>query len=183
MSHHSITPDELNKCANNILNLPQEELDKLIQGHTENTKSVDFGRVIVLVKGCSGAGKSTFADYLRYIHTFGNSNSTVVICEADNEMYENGEYVFKPEKLGMAHTKCREKFEKALEDNTNLVILSNTSTTDREIRPYLFLASKFNYTVFTVVLENRAGTQNQHNVPQETLDRQAKNIRESLKLI
>lgn len=144
---------------------------------------INFQKVCIICRGVSGSSKSTFAEYLKYIHMFGNQNGSSVICEADEFMMENGEYVFKPEKLGMAHNKCREKFEKALEDSTNLVILSNTSTTDRELRPYLFLASKFDYTVFTVVLENRAGTQNQHNVPQEVLDRQAKNIYNSLKLL
>ena len=39
------------------------------------------------------------------------------------------------------------------------------------MKPYFNLAKKYGYKVFTIVVENRHGGQNQHNVPQEVIDR------------
>jgi len=144
---------------------------------------IDFNKVVVLTRSASGAGKSTFAEYLKYIHTFGNPRSCVVICEADSEMYENGEYVFRPEKLAMAHNKCREKFEKALEGGANLVICSNTNTRDSDVNIYKNLADKYGYTTFVVILENRNNTTDSHNVPVVTKEKQAAQLKNSIKLI
>lgn len=143
---------------------------------------IDFNKVCVIARGTSGSTKSTFAEYLQYIHTFGNPNGSTVICEADSFMYEGDEYVFKPEKLGMAHNKCREKFEKALEGDANLVICSNTNTREFDVNTYKDLADKYGYTTFVVVLENR-GTTDIHNVPIETKQKQAAQLKNSIKLI
>jgi predicted kinase len=39
-----------------------------------------------------------------------------------------------------------------------------------ELKPYVDLAEKYGYTVFTIVTENRHGGVNVHNVPEEVLD-------------
>lgn len=144
---------------------------------------IDFNKICLIFRSASGAGKSTFADYLKYIHTFGNPSSSVVICEADDAMYEGGEYVFKPEKLGMAHNKCRDKFENAMKDGANLVICSNTNTRDSDVNTYKDLADKYGYTTFVVVLENRNNTKDIHGLGMETLKIQANRLKNSIKLI
>jgi len=49
------------------------------------------------------------------------------------------------------------------------IVVANTTTTERELQPYMDLARRFNYKVFSVVVENRHGGVNIHNVPEETL--------------
>jgi NEDD4-binding protein 2 len=51
------------------------------------------------------------------------------------------------------------------------IVIANTSTTEKEMKPYLDLAKEFGYRVFSVVVENRHGGINVHNVPEETLEK------------
>ena len=66
---------------------------------------------------------------------------------------------------------------------TEKVVVSNTFTTEREMKPYLNLAEKYGYTVFTVIVENRHGNKDVHNVPEETRQKQAERLYKSIKLI
>jgi hypothetical protein len=50
------------------------------------------------------------------------------------------------------------------------IAVSNTFTQEWEIKPYVDLAEKYGYTVFTIIVENRHGGVNVHNVPEETLN-------------
>jgi predicted kinase len=136
-------------------------------------------KTVVILRGTSGSGKSTFADYLAGLsHLQG-----ATICCADDYMLENGEYKFSVDKLDMAHTKCKKKFLSALIHDIPLVIVANTNTRLNEIQFYLDVAKIHGYTVFSLVVENRADTQSVHNVPQQTLERQCENLRQNLKLI
>ena len=50
------------------------------------------------------------------------------------------------------------------------IAVSNTFTQEWEMKPYVELAEKYGYTVFTIIVENRHGGVNTHNVPEETLN-------------
>ena len=52
-----------------------------------------------------------------------------------------------------------------------LIIVANTLTSEREMKPYEDLARQFGYMVHTVILENRHGGVNTHNVPEESLEK------------
>ena len=54
------------------------------------------------------------------------------------------------------------------------ICVANTSTTEREMRPYRRLAQKYGYKVFSVIVENCHGGVNVHDVPAETLDKMTK---------
>ena len=51
------------------------------------------------------------------------------------------------------------------------------------MKPYLDLAEKYGYTVFTVIVEKRHENKDVHNVPQETRQKQAERLYKSIKLI
>lgn len=51
------------------------------------------------------------------------------------------------------------------------IAVSNTFTQEWEMEPYMELAKKYGYTVFTIIVENRHGGVNQHNVPDEVLNK------------
>ena len=137
-------------------------------------------KVAIILRGVSGSGKSSFADFLgNYLW----NSLTVCICSADDyHLDKNGVYRFDLSKMGEAHVWCREKFERCLSDNFDVVILSNTNTSEKEIQPYLDLAAKYNYKVISLVVENRHGGKNIHNVPEETLQKQQQRLKSSIKL-
>ena len=95
---------------------------------------------------------------------------------------DNGNYNFDASKLKQAHDWCRFQVEETMKDADDIVV-SNTFTTEWEMKPYLDLAEKYGYTVFTVVVENRHGNKDIHNVPEETRQKQAKRLSKSIKLI
>jgi hypothetical protein len=49
------------------------------------------------------------------------------------------------------------------------VIVSNTSTTEKEMKPYLDMAGIYGYDVVSLVVENRHGNPSIHGVPEETM--------------
>ena len=128
-----------------------------------------MGKVLILLRGLPGSGKTSFANLIW---------SSFVICEADQYFYdEKGNYNFDRNKLGEAHKWCQEKVETFMKDNINNpqfypeIIVSNTSTTEKEIQPYIDLAEKYGYIVVSLIVENRHGNKSVHGVPDETIER------------
>lgn len=122
-------------------------------------------KVLYLLRGLPGSGKSTLAKSL--------STSMTGHVEADMFFVDDaGNYNFDGSKLKDAHGWCQQKAE----DFMNLyeyetVIVSNTFTQEWEMSPYLEMAEKYGYTVFSLVVENRHGGVNEHGVPEEALER------------
>jgi predicted kinase len=124
-------------------------------------------KTLILLRGLPGSGKSTFANYM-----FSNN-----IFEADQYFYdEDGKYNFDASKLHDAHKSCQSRVEQAMGENIlsngkwySEIVLSNTSTTEKELEPYLELAKKYDYQVVSLIVENRHGNKSIHNVPEETL--------------
>ena len=130
-------------------------------------------KTCILVRGVSGAGKSTFVQ-----ECFGR------FCNLEADMYfmKDGEYLFEPSKLKQAHGWCQSEAERQMKFGYDIVV-SNTFTTEWEMKPYLDLAEKYGYTVFTVIVENRHGNKDVHNVPEETRQKQVERLYKSIKLI
>jgi uridine kinase len=130
----------------------------------------------IILRGKSGSGKSTLARNLaQLVHG-------AIVCEAD-EYFVNPttkQYSFDAAQLGAAHHYCKLKFETALKNRAPLVICANTNTTSKEYKFYLDKAKEYGYTVNVLVVENVNDTQNIHGVPQEVLERQSQNLRQSI---
>jgi predicted kinase len=116
---------------------------------------------LYLIRGICGSGKSTFAKSLGISHV-----------EAD--MYfvdsETGEYKFDATKLKDAHEFCRKKTELWMNKSLDIAI-SNTFTQEWEMEGYYDLAKKYGYKVFSIIVENRHNGINEHNVPEETINK------------
>jgi len=120
-----------------------------------------MNKLLFLVRGLPGSGKSTFAKSIGGSH-----------IEAD--MYfldENGNYNFDVTKLRNAHEWCREKTEIAMKRGADKVIVSNTFTQEWEMDEYYKLAEKYGFKVMSIIVENRHDGKNIHNVPEETLEK------------
>lgn len=98
-----------------------------------------------------------------------------VIFEADKYFISpTGEYEFKPELLKAAHEWCRGQVQAAMEQNHLTagqhypeIVVSNTFTQEWEMQAYLDLANQFQYSVVSLIVENRHGGSNVHGVPEE----------------
>ena len=87
-----------------------------------------------------------------------------------------GEYKFDPTKLRKAHEWCQSQIELAMINNhvtagldNSDIVVSNTFTQAWEMDAYNELAKQYGYRVFSIIVENRHGGVNQHNVPEDKL--------------
>ena len=125
-------------------------------------------KILTLVRGLPGSGKSTFAN------TITNEFS---VCEADKFFYDKeGNYNFDATKLTDAHQWCREQVEIRMKDNGvnpqfyPEIVVSNTFTQEWEMEAYYKLAEQYGYKVFSIIVENRHEGVNQHGVPADKLE-------------
>lgn len=133
-------------------------------------------KTLYIIRGVSGAGKSTLAQTL-------SCDGGWPVCEADQYHYtEDGVYDWKPENMNKAHKWCQDMVRDFMEAEIKKIIVSNTSTSEKELKPYLVMATFYGYQVVSVVIENRHGNDSVHNVPQEIRDAQERRLRKSLKL-
>jgi len=124
---------------------------------------------LIIVRGLSSSGKSTFAEMLGR-----------AICCADDYFMHNNEYLWNPKDIGKAHEWCQRKCRRFMKKQIGHVIVANTSTTERELKPYMDLGRQFGYRIFSIIVETRHDSKNNHNVPDETLNKMR--ARFSLKL-
>ena len=127
-----------------------------------------MNKILTLVRGLPGSGKSTFANFIW---------NDYAICEADKFFYDKeGNYNFDATKLRQAHEWCRNQVETRMKDNQNNpqfypeIVVSNTFTTEWEMDYYFTMAKLKGYIVHSVIVENRHGSKNIHNVPEEKLE-------------
>ena len=127
-------------------------------------------KILYIVRGIPGSGKSTFAEKL-VGHDF-------LVCEADKYFVdkETGEYKFDFTKIKEAHKFCQDLVETYMKDSLlndqfyREIAVSNTFTQEWEMEPYFKLAEKYGYKTFSLIVENRHGGVNEHGVPEDKLE-------------
>jgi predicted kinase len=114
-------------------------------------------KTLYFIAGPSGSGKSTFAKKLM------TEKEIKFNFEADTWMKDKfGIYHFDPKNLNYCHRQCQIYTEKVMEGGQD-VIVSNTSLTKKEAKPYIDLAKKYDYAVEIHHMTGRF--QNTHDVP------------------
>ena len=117
-------------------------------------------KVLYIVRGVPGSGKTTFAKQL-----------TANVFEADHYFYDNdGNYNFIPSEIKDAHKECQQFVGFAMESGIQKIAVSNTFTQEWEMDPYFELAKKHEFKVFTIIVENRHGGVNEHGVPEDKIE-------------
>jgi predicted kinase len=143
-----------------LSNITKEEIENFNNNINNKSKSV------ILLRGCPGNGKSTLAELIC---------NKEHICTADDFFIDvDGNYNFDSNKIELAHKECQTKCETLLKENIKIIVVANTSTTEKEVSVYKKLALKYNYMFFSVIVENRNNTKNIHNVPEETIEKMKK---------
>lgn len=121
---------------------------------------------LLLIIGVPGSGKSTLA---KRIKAENPEFATANIWEADMFFIdEDGKYNWNPKYLKSAHIWCQSNVKSDMMQGKN-VIVSNTSLTPFERKPYFDLAKEFGYEV--EVRTCNGGFKNVHNVPDEVIER------------
>ena len=116
-------------------------------------------KVLYIVRGLSGSGKSSIASEL--VNPIWDSESEAFIKE--------GRYNFDPNKLKEAHEECQKNVELAMQrDNVRKIAVANTFSQAWEAEPYFKLAEKHDYHPFVLECQNDFG--NIHDVPQKSID-------------
>ena len=116
-------------------------------------------KTVIVLRGLPGSGKTTLARTL----TFLVEDSAYV--EADSFFIDDvGNYNFDCNLLPQAHKKCKEDFIRFIEDERELIIISNTATREKEFAEYEDIAKINGYAVFSLIVENRHGNKSVHDV-------------------
>ncbi|MFW6311059.1 MAG: AAA family ATPase [Nanoarchaeota archaeon] len=127
---------------------------------------------LIILRGLPGSGKSTTSLLF---------DTKAICCADDYHTDRDGNYNWKAENQGKAHSWCQRKCERFMKKEINKIIVNNTSTSLKELKPYLLLAEKYDYRVHSLIVENRHGGKNVHNVPDEVLEKMEKRF--NIKLI
>lgn len=119
----------------------------------------------ILVRGMPGSGKTTFVK-----KTFGDRLWNFIDhFEADQYFTDiDGNYRFDASRLKDAHQLCLDNTEWSLSKGREVVV-SNTFTTIKELKPYFELGKMYNATPVVILCQNKFTSV--HNVPEEALER------------
>jgi predicted kinase len=139
-----------------------------------------MNKKLIIMRGCSGAGKTTEAK--RLAKQCKDEDGVSVICSADDYFIDSltKAYIFDAKLLFAAHTYCRAKAEGAMEAKADVVIIDNTNTRRRDFELYIDMAKLYGYEVEEVVVggfdESSLeiySARNAHGVPKETIKKMA----------
>jgi predicted kinase len=121
---------------------------------------------LILLRGLPGSGKSTLGDII--LRT--PQQDPNVLSADDFFIDENGNYNFDSTKLQEAHSQCQLKCAERMKLQLSKIVVANSFSQVCEMGPYFEMAETYKYRVHTVIVENRHGNSNIHNVPDEKVE-------------
>ena len=125
---------------------------------------------VVIVRGLPGSGKSTIAKQ-KYPDAIHLSTDDRVTCR-------NGNYLWNTSTIRMSHELNQALCKTAIEIGHEVIVVDNTNTTYKEMKPYVELARKNNYGVEILEPEtewkfdvDECHKRNTHNVPKASIQK------------
>jgi predicted kinase len=122
-------------------------------------------RELIILRGLPGSGKTTLAA------VFSEEGKYPDFSVDDYFTDENGHYEFRFQENHLAYKQCEEGVRAAMQQGAPKIILHNTFTMEWEMEPYFKLASAYAYRLHVLTVENRHGSTNVHDIPEEQLER------------
>jgi len=121
-------------------------------------------KTLFILRGLPGSGKTTLAKSIGAVH-----------FEADMYFMVGKEYKFDVTKLKQAHAWCQDQVRTSMKNSDKTIgdlriAVSNTFTQEWEMEPYVEMAKEYGFKVFTLIVENRHGGVNQHEVPEDKIE-------------
>lgn len=134
-----------------------------------------FNPSLILLRGLPGSGKTTLAKVL-------SENNTYPVFSVDDYFINEltGEYIFNFHNNHLAYKQCENLTHDAMQQTIQKVLVHNTFTMEWELEPYFKLATKFNYTLFVLTVENYHGHQNIHQVSEDHLKKMSEKYKVKL---
>jgi len=122
---------------------------------------------LILLRGLPGSGKSTLAALL--------AAQQWPVFSVDDFFTDpvTNVYHFRYEDNHLAYKACQNNTEGAMKEKRQLIIVDNTFTLEWELSPYFELASRYQYRVHVLTVENRHGSINSHGVSLEQIEKMA----------
>ena len=121
------------------------------------SKLLDNQRVLVILRGVPGSGKSTIAHNIYDTVSNGCALSDVgvvriysaVICSTDDvcTMLNGGKYKFDPTRLGLYHSINQSVAHACMKQGIDCVIIDNTNIKHRDYEQYVATAQIYGYTI------------------------------------
>jgi predicted kinase len=130
--------------------------------------TVEIKGELILLRGLPGSGKTTLAKTILQLR---ESDEPEILSADDFFISENGEYDFDSAKIKEAHQYCQFRCSERMRQQKAKIVVANTFTQEWEMKIYFEMAERYNYRVHTVVVENRHGSENVHNVPEDKLQK------------
>ena len=120
---------------------------------------------LIILRGLPASGKTTLAEVL-------SEGGTYPVFSVDDYFTdENGHYEFRFQENHLAYKQCEEGVRTAMQQGAPKIILHNTFTIEWEMEPYFKLASEHDYRLHVLTVENRHGSSNVHDIPEEHIER------------
>ncbi len=113
---------------------------------------------LIILRGLPGSGKSSLAKVL--------SEDRWPVYSIDSYFTDpvTGEYKFQFDKNHLAYKNCESQTEQAMANKIEKIFIDNAFTLEWEMEPYFKLASRYNYTVYVMTVENRHKGKNIHHI-------------------
>jgi len=147
---------------------------------TDIKQDLNNGKLIIL-RGLPSSGKSTLANQFsrNNLVTIDGVGQRAPIHSTDNFFLRpNGYYDFNHTLLSDAHKWNKNNVATHLALHVFVIVVDNTHTTYREIKPYLELANKYHYQVYLCIPSTEwrwsveeCFNRNSHGVPKDTIQK------------
>ena len=137
-----------------------------------------MSKKLILMRGLPGSGKSFKAALLMGAAHLSSPAYTHNIFSTDDYWEQNGKYIFVGRMIGVAHEWNQKRVKKALQAGVYTIIVDNTNTCWKEIKPYVDMAKEYGYkielqeanTAWQFDVE-KCARRNIHSVPQGAIQR------------
>jgi len=127
---------------------------------------MEYTKDLILLRGLPGSGKTTLGEVILQL-----PNNQLKPLSADDYFTDkDGNYNFDFTKLKEAHNDCQQRCANLMQHDVVKIVVSNTFTQEWEMKPYYEMAERYGYRVHSVIVENRHGNKNVHEVPEDKLE-------------
>ena len=133
---------------------------------------IKSAKVMFIMRGLSGSGKSTIVGLLKETYP------QAVSCSADDFFMVDGIYQFDQNKLSDAHSTCQSKANIACKQDIPVVVIDNTNVRKWEMNTYHGMATRWHYNVVHIIPRTpwafdpeELTRRNKHGVPKDILVR------------
>jgi len=122
---------------------------------------------LILIRGLHGSGKTTLGNVIL--------KSTSIDCPDvlsidDFFIDEKGIYNFDSTKLKEAHNDCLLRCAEKMKLEISKIVVANPFTEESEMEKYFEIANRYHYRVHSVIVENRHGNMNVHNISNDKIN-------------